>query len=127
MAQCYQRNEAEKMKFYEEVREVQQALFSPLEFSTAGGMGATSTVVYKRIAAMIIKKHEKLYGKKIHWIHCCLNFSLLKSAIMCLRGAQSAVHRPAGPLIITMDLAYFLLLRIHLFNIFAKTSSSLAI
>ena len=39
------------------------------------------------------------------WIRCRLNFSLLRSAIMCLRGARSAVYRPAGPLISTMDLA----------------------
>ena len=29
---------------------------------------------------------------------CRLNFSLLRSAIMCLRGSRSATHRPASPL-----------------------------
>ena len=106
MAQCYHQNEAEKRRSYDErVREVERASFSPLVFSTAGGMGATATVVYKRISAMIAEKHEKPYGKTIHWIRCRLNFSLLRSAIMCLHGARSAVHRPAGPLISSMDLA----------------------
>ena len=106
MAQCYHQNEAKKRRSYDErVKEVEQALFSPLVFSTAGGMGATATVVYKRIAAMIAEMHEKLYGKTIHWICCCLNFFLLRSTTMCFCGARSAVHRPAGPFISTMDLA----------------------
>ncbi len=38
---------------------------------------------------------------------CRLNFSLLRSAITCIRGSRSAHHRPAGPPITTntMDLA----------------------
>ncbi len=71
------------------------------------GMGTTATVVYKRIASMIAEKQNKPYSKTIHWIRCRLNFSLLRSSIMCLRGSRSAHHRPAGPPITTntMDLA----------------------
>ena len=78
-----------------------------LIFSTSGGTGTTATVVYKRIASMIAEKHNKPYSKTIHWIRCRLNFSLLRSSIMCLRGSRSAHHRPAGPPITTntMDLA----------------------
>ena len=108
LSQCYRRNEMEKKRAYDErVREIEHGSFSPLVFSTSGGMGTTATVVYKRIASMIAEKHNKPYSKTIHWIRCRLNFSLLRSSIMCLRGSRSAHHHPAGPPITTntMDLA----------------------
>ena len=108
LSQCYRRNEMEKKRAYDErVREIEHGSFSPLVFSTSGGMGTTATVVYKRIASMIADKHNKPYSKTIHWIRCRLNFSLLRSSILCLRGSRSAHHRPAGPPITTntMDLA----------------------
>ena len=60
-----------------------------------------------RIAAMIAERHSKPYSRTMHWIRCRLSFSLLRSAIVCLWGSRSALHRPAGMLITTdiMDLA----------------------
>ena len=98
LAQCYRKQEMEKKRNYEErVREVEHGSFSPLVFTTAGGMGATATVVYKRLASRIAEKHNKPYGKTLHWLRCRLNFSLLRSAIMCLRGSRSACHCPDSP------------------------------
>ena len=99
LAQCYRKQELEKKRVYEErVREVEHGTFSPLVFTTAGGLGPTATVVYKRLASHIAEKHDRAYGKTLHLIRCRLNFSLLRSAIMCLRGSRSATHRPASPL-----------------------------
>ena len=99
LAQCYQKQEMEKKRNYEErVREVEHGSFSPLVFTTAGGMGATATVVYKRLASCIAEKHNKPYGKTLHWLRCRLNFSLLRSSIMCLRGSCSACHYLDSPL-----------------------------
>ena len=83
---------------------IQRGSFSPLFFSTTGGMGATATVVYKRIATLIASKYEKQYSRTIHWLRCRLSFSLLRSAIMCLRGSRSSTHHPAG--LPNIDLAY---------------------
>ena len=108
LPQCYRRNELEKKRAYDErVREIEHGSFSPLVFSTSGGMGTTATVVYKRIASMLSEKQDQSYSKTMHWIRCRLNFSLLRSAIMCLRGSRSAQHRPAGPSVSSdcMDLA----------------------
>ena len=44
------------------------------------------------------KQNDRAYGKVLHFIRSRLNFSLLRSAIMCLRGSRSATHRPASPL-----------------------------
>ena len=95
LSQCYRKNELEKRRAYDErIREVEHGSFSPLVFSTAGGMGATANVVYKRIASLIAEKHGKTYSKTINWLRCRLSFSLLRSAIMCLRGSRSSHHNP---------------------------------
>ena len=95
LAQGYRRNELEKKRAYDQrVREIEHGSFSPLVFSTTGGVGTTATVVYKRLASMISEKLEKPYSKTMQWIRCRLNFSLLHSAIMCLRGSRSSRHHP---------------------------------
>ena len=85
----------EKKRAYDQrIREIEHGSFSPLVFSTTGGMGTTATVVYKRLAAMMAEKYEKPYGQIIQLIRCKLNFSLLRSAIMCIRGSRSARRHP---------------------------------
>ena len=97
LVQCYRRNEQEKKRAYEErVREVEHGSFSPLIFSTSGGMGPIATVVYKRIATLIAEKRDQPYSRTLFWIRCKLSFSLLRSAIMCIRGSRSSYHHPAG-------------------------------
>ena len=96
LTQCYRRNEMEKRRTYEEqIREIEHGSFSPLVFSTSGGMGTTATVVYKRLASLIAEKQDKPYSRTVHWLRCRLSFSLLRSAIMCIRGSRSAAHHPA--------------------------------
>ena len=92
LAQCYRKNEQEKKRAYDQ--RIEHGSFSPLVFSTTGGMGTTATVVYKRLAAMMAEKYEKPYGQIIQLIRCKLNFSLLRSAIMCIRGSRSARRHP---------------------------------
>ena len=90
LAQCYQKNELEKRRAYEErVREIEHGSFSPLVFSAAGGMGTIATVVYKRLASLLAEKQGRPYSSTLHWLRCRLNFSLLRSAIMCIRGSRS--------------------------------------
>ena len=95
LSQCYRRDELEKKRSYDQrIREIEHRSFSPLVFSTPGGMGPTATTVYKKIASMMAQKQDKPYSKTLHWIRCKLSFSLLPSAIMCLRGARSNIHQP---------------------------------
>ena len=68
-------------------------------------MGASANVVYKRIASLIADKHGKPYSKTINWLRCRLSFSLLRSAIMCLRGSRSSFHNPINSLDGEVDLA----------------------
>ena len=57
LPQCYRRAENEKWRAYEEqIREIEHGSFSPLIFSTSGGMGPTANVVYKRLASLLSDK-----------------------------------------------------------------------
>ena len=96
---CYRRNEQEKRRAYDQrVREIEHGCFSPLVFSASGGMGPTAKVVYKKLASMIATKHNQCYSQTLNWLRCRLSFSLLRSAIMCLRrGSRSSANSPAHP------------------------------
>ena len=95
LTQCHRRLEQDKRRSYEHrVREVEHGCFSPLVFSTLGGLSPTATIVYKRIASLIAEKNDQPYSRTFFWLRCRLRFSLLRSAIVCLRGSQSSYHRP---------------------------------
>ena len=94
LAQCYRQNEQEKKRGYDErVKEVDHDTF----ISTSGSMGPIAILVYRTIASLIAEKEQQPYSQTLFWLRCKLSFSLLRSAIMCLRGARSSFHHPAGP------------------------------
>ena len=85
----YVRNEKEKRRRYEQqVKDVEGATFVPLVFSTAGGMGHSSSVTFKCIAALLAEKTGRSYAATINVVRCWLSFALLRSAITALRGSR---------------------------------------
>ncbi len=91
LAACYRRHEREKQRAYEQrIREVEHGSFTPLVFNTAGGMGRAATTTYKRLASLIATKQQQPYCVVMGWMRCRLTFSLIRSAIMCLRGSRSS-------------------------------------
>lgn len=98
LASCYRQNELKKRRAYDErIREIEHGCFSPLVLSTTGGLGPSANVFYKRLASLIAEKHDKPYSETIRWLRCRLSFSLLRSAIMCIRGARSSLDHPSRP------------------------------
>ena len=71
------------------IHEIEYGCFCPLIFSTSGGLGPVSTLVYKRIALLQSEKFRIPYYSLIILICCKLSFSILRSTIPCLRGTQS--------------------------------------
>ena len=63
-------------------------------FSTFGGMGASTSVTYKRLAFLVSIKWKTPYRRVMSWLHCRLGFSLLYSAIMCIRGFHPSSGHP---------------------------------
>ena len=62
--QCYHRAElgGKKWAYEQRIREIEFDSFSPLVFSTMGGLGPTATVVFKILAALIADKQEQHYS-----------------------------------------------------------------
>ncbi len=86
----YRCHEQKKRKSYDQrVRDVEHGSFSSLVFSTAGGMGPTAKVVYKKLASMLAAKHSQPYSLTLNWLRCRLGYSLLRSLMMYFRGSRS--------------------------------------
>ena len=91
LATCYQKHERSKKRAYEQrVREVEHASFTPLVLSASGGMAREATNFYKNLASKLATKWNQPYSTTISWLHSCLTFLLLQSAIQCIRGSRSS-------------------------------------
>ena len=88
---AYRLHERQKQRSYDQrVHEIEHGSFTPLVFTTSGGMGKCASVTR---ASLLSTKQEQNYGATIAWVRCCLSFSLLRSSIICLRGARSSQGR----------------------------------
>ena len=92
---CFLKHEKEKKRAYEQrVREVEHATFIPLVMSATGGLAKEATNFYKRLASLLAEKWDQPYSSTLYWLRCSLSFSLLRSAIQCIRGARSSKGHP---------------------------------
>ena len=73
------------------IREVEHASFTPIVMSATGGLAHEATVFYKHLASLLSAKWGDEYSVVLGWLRCCLGFSLLQSAIQCIRGARSSI------------------------------------
>ena len=91
LASAYSRQEQLKRRHYEQrVIQVEHGSFTPLVFSTSGGLGKAAETTYKRLASLIASKREADYGTTRKWLRNKISFSLLRSAITCIRGSRSS-------------------------------------
>ena len=79
------------------MRETEHATFTPLVLSATGGMGREATTFYKRLSSLLAFKWDQPYSSTMSWLRCRITFSLLRSAIQCLRGARSRGGHAATP------------------------------
>ena len=100
---AYHRHKKEKRHQY--VREVEHINFTPLVFPTTEGMGDATSQVYKRLANLLCDKLDLFYGEIMGWIRCKLSFALVRSAIMCIRGARSWLHSPISEAPVDVQIA----------------------
>ena len=95
ISNLFSKHEREKKREYNQrVLEVENSVFTPLVFSTSGGMSKECTVFYKRLADLLSKKKDEPYSVTMGWLRCRLNFALLRSSILCVRGSRSSKQHP---------------------------------
>ena len=89
LSSTFRKHEKIKHRAYgQRVREVEHATFTPIVLAATGGLAHEATVFYKRLASLLAKKWGDDYSVVLGWLRCCLSFSLLRSAIQCIRGAH---------------------------------------
>jgi len=80
--QVFKQHENEKKRKYgSRVLEIEQGSFTPLIFSTTGGMGSECELIS-------IKKNET-YSTTMSWIRAKISFALLRCTLLCLRGTRT--------------------------------------
>ncbi len=95
LSAVYKRHEDEKKRVYgQRILEIEHSVFTPLVFSTTGGMGRECQTFYKRLADMLSIKRDLPYSHVMGWLRCKLSFAILRSAVMCIRGSRSSRHHP---------------------------------
>ena len=83
------RHELEKKHEYRDrVRSVESASFTPLVFSTFGGLGREASIFYSRLANLLAIRHAIQYSQMLSWMRYTISFSLLRSAILAIRGSR---------------------------------------
>ena len=82
---------AKKGKYNERILNVEHGTFTPLIMSCFGGMGTEARRFYNRLSIKIAEKRDDHASATIQLIRTKLSFSLLRSALLCIRGSRS--HR----------------------------------
>ena len=99
LSSLYCQFEKKKQRKYEQrIHEMEMGCFTPLVFSTFGGMSTICNIFFKRLASLLADKRDVSYDVVMSWLHCRVSFSLLRSAIDCLRGAQLSKGHAAASL-----------------------------
>lgn len=88
LSYIYHRHEQGKRKLYNSRElEIEHGFFTPLVFSVTGGMGQECSKFHNHPLDRIAGKTEQRYEKVISWITCKLSFTIMRSALLCLRGS----------------------------------------
>ena len=92
--ETYKKHEDSKKREYNDrIMHVEKASFSPLVFSTTGGMGTECSRYHKRIAELIAKKSGDSYSDVVNHIRTRIRFALLKSTLIAVRGERGGSRK----------------------------------
>ena len=92
--QIYRIHENEKKRKYNfRVTEIGQGTFTPLVFTTTGGMAEECLRYHSRLAELVSAKKQESYATTISWVRAKVSFAILRSALVCLRGSRTPRRR----------------------------------
>ena len=67
---------------------MERATFTPVVFSTTGGIGKEAQILLKKIAEKTSRKSGQQYSDVMKFLRVRVRFDLLKTTIIVLRGAR---------------------------------------
>ena len=69
---------------------VEQGTFTPLVFSTTGGMGRECLMFFKKLSQLISIKQKEELSVTTYGIRCKTSFALLRSCLLCIPGNRKS-------------------------------------
>ena len=85
----HKKNENEKKREYNQrILQVEHGSFTPLMFSCFGGMSRGCSRFFSHTAERFTNRRKELKSKISAWIKARLNFALIRSMLLCLRGTE---------------------------------------
>ena len=100
ISDVYSRHEKEKQRSYlHRVLQIEKASFTPLVYSTNGGMAKEARRFHKKVAHMIADKTRESYSDVINCMRTKLTFAMLRSVLISVRGSRGKTTKaPETPL-----------------------------
>ena len=83
---------AKKRKYNEVIMNQENGTFTPLFFSYNGGMSIETRKFFQRLSELISEEHHQNFSDTSACIKRTLNFCLLRTAVVCIRGSKSRQH-----------------------------------
>ena len=81
-----QHENGKKRLYASRVMEVEKATFTPLVFTTTGGMAPECQVYHKRLAELLSAKKGEDYSTTMSWIRTRISFAILRTIPPVLKG-----------------------------------------
>ena len=100
----YTRCMNKKRQYATRVLEIEKGTFTPLVFTTTGGMGEECLRYHRRLAELLSLKEGEDYATTIKWIRVKISFCLIRSALVYLRGSRSIRRKPCNIKDIDIDI-----------------------
>ena len=95
----YEQHENEKkQKYNDRILQVEKATFTPLVFSTSGGMAKECTKFHKKLAEHVSNKTKEDYSHVMNHLRTRLRFALLKSTLIAIRGERGKSKTSKQPI-----------------------------
>ena len=89
LSQIFKESEtAKKHKYNQRIMQVEKATFTPLIFSTSGGMASECTKFHKKVAVLVSNKTKEEYSHVMSHLRTRLRFTLLKSTLVAIHGER---------------------------------------
>ena len=76
-------------KYASRIIEVENGIFTPLVFTTTGGMSQECQRYHSTLAELISLKKQEDYATTITWIRTKVPLAILRTSLVCLRGTRS--------------------------------------
>jgi hypothetical protein len=97
LPEIFRQNENQKVRQYQDrIINIEHGSFTPLIFSSTGGMGKYATRALRKIANATAEKKKEPVSLVMGLLRCRISFALMRAASTCLRGTRTRRFHPSA-------------------------------